>query len=308
MLRPVPLSHFADPDSPPDSSTLRQEAREPLAPHLRLVPRPVELPAVLRRRDPETVRRVFPTLARITDSYYRAEVEGQENLSDGRCMMVSTHNGGLYMPDLQCLMVAFLRRFGLETPGYGMTHGIVFQIPFAGSLAAKLGAIQASRENARAVFDAGFPLLVCPGGDEDSLKPFSKRHQVCFGKRRGFIRTAIENQVPIVPIVSVGAHEIFYVMNDGRRFAQMTGIAKWLRIKSVPFALAFPFGLTIAGVGAVPLPTKITLRVLPKIELAEKPAAASDPATVERCFEHVRQTMQRGLDGLAAKRKRVVIG
>jgi 1-acyl-sn-glycerol-3-phosphate acyltransferase len=278
------------------------------APHLRLVPTPAPIDPVLRQRDPETIRRLFTPIARLSETYFRAEVEGVEHLTAGRSMLVSTHNGGCVMPDMQALMVAFWRRFGLETPGYGLTHAIVLRMPWIGKLSMKLGAIAASHENGSKVLRAGHPLLVCPGGDEDALKPFSARHQIVFGRRRGFIRLAIEQQVPIIPIISVGAHEIFFILNDGRRLAQSSWVARRLRIKSVPMSLSFPFGLTPAGLLSVPLPSKVRVRVLPRIELGEKPSAAKDAAVVERCFEHVRSTMQRSLDQLAAERAHVVLG
>jgi len=111
-----------------------------------------------------------------------------------------------------------------------------------------------------------------------------------------------------VPVVSVGAHETMLVLNDGRRTAQLLRIPLWLRIKTMPLALAFPWGLTVAGVGALPLPAKVTVRVLPPIELAAAPAAAHDPLVVERCFEHVRQLMQAALDDLASRRRHFFFG
>jgi 1-acyl-sn-glycerol-3-phosphate acyltransferase len=142
----------------------------------------------------------------------------------------------------------------------------------------------------------------------DTLKPFRLRHKIMFGNRRGFIRLAIQEQVPIYPMISVGAHETLFFLNDGKRFAELTGISRFLRIKSVPLALSFPLGLTPAGVLSIPLPSKIVIRILPGIELGEKPEAASDAQVVERCFNHVVQTMQRSLTDLASKRKHIVLG
>jgi len=254
------------------------------------------------------VRQIYPALAWMVDHYYRAEVEGIEHLSDRRFLGVATHNGGMFTPDLYCLLVAFWRRFGLETPGYGMMHKAAFKVPLLGSLLTRLGALPASQENGRVVLDAGFPLMVCPGGDLDALKPFRDRHRITFGERRGFISLAIRQEVPIVPVISVGAHETLLILNDGRRLAASLGIARLLRIKTIPLALAFPIGLSIAGVGGIPLPSKIRLQILPPIELAESPASADDPAVVERCFCHVRDRMQRALDELAARRRHLLLG
>jgi 1-acyl-sn-glycerol-3-phosphate acyltransferase len=251
---------------------------------------------------------VYPLLAFLADRYFRSEVEGIDQLTDGPFMLVATHNGGMATPDLYCLMVAFWRRFGLETPAYGLMHRMAFRVPLFASFLRRLGAIPASRDNAALVLRNGFPLLVCPGGDVDSLKPFRQRHRVMFGPRRGFIRVALRQQIPIIPVVSVGAHETLLVLNDGRWLAEVTGAAKHFRIKSIPLSLSFPFGLGVAGLGSIPLPSKIQVRVLSPIRFAEPPGAADDPAAVERCFESVRGTMQAGLDDLASRRRRIILG
>ena len=297
-----------------ESSTALRPSRRPArsAPgpraHLCLIDQPEPLHPILCQRDFDLIRRVFPLLTSIADHYFRSEVEGLEHFPEQAGLIVSTHNGGLFMPDLYCLMVAVWRRFGLETPGYGLLHGAAFNLPGLGSFLPKLGAIPASPENAKIALRANVPLLVCPGGDADSLKPFRDRHKIKFGSRRGFIRLAIREQVPIVPTVSVGAHETLFVLNDGRRLAELTGFAKHFRIKSMPLALGFPFGLSIGGLMTLPLPAKIKVRMLEPIEFAEPPEAADDEAVVERCFEHVRSKMQTALTKLASQRRWPVIG
>jgi 1-acyl-sn-glycerol-3-phosphate acyltransferase len=191
----------------------------------------------------------------------------------------------------------------VDAPAYGLMHKAAFALPLFGRFLAKFGAIPANHANGDLVLREGFPLLVCPGGDVDALKPFRMRHRVVFDGRRGFIRMAIRNQVPVVPVVSVGAHEIFIILNEGRRTARWSGLQRYFRVKRVPMALSFPFGLTIAGVPSIPLPSKIRLRVLPPIELDERPEAADDAAVVDRCYEFIRVTMQRALDDLSAGRR-----
>lgn len=223
-------------------------------------------------------------------------------------MIVGTHNGAMWTPDAYALMLTYWRRFGFEQPLYGMAHRAVFEVPFIRRICLRGGAIPASRENARTALEADCPILVYPGGDVDALKPFSERHRITFAGRTGFIRTALQHQVPIVPVVSVGAHETLYVLNDGAKLAKLLRINRWLRVKSVPLTLSFPFGLTIASVPTIPLPSKLRLKVLPPIELGEPASAADEPALVQRCYDHVVETMQRALDGLAARRRFPVLG
>ncbi len=265
-------------------------------------------PPTLFGRDPAFIKRVFPALAAMADSYYRAEVEGIENLSDKACLIVSTHNGGLATPDAYCLVVAFWRRFGLEAQGYGLMHRASFYIPMLGGFLNKLGAIPASTENGQRVLHANHPLFVCPGGDIDALKPFTQRHKIFFGKRRGFIRLALREQVPIIPVVSVGAHETLLVLNDGRWLADLIGLSRRYRIKTVPVTFSFPLGFTLGSLFSIPLPSKIRIRILPPITLSEPPTAADDKQAVERCFAHVRERMQSALDELASRRKRFFLG
>lgn len=275
--------------------------------HLQLVEPSNELPPLLARRDPDLVRRFYPALTWLVDRYYRTEVQGVEHLSDKACLMVATHNGSFYTPDAYGLAMAFWRRFGLEAPAYGMAHRAVFGIPLFGQLMERLGAIPANRDNAALVLRAGYPLYVCPGGDLDTLKPFSRRHEIVFGGRRGFIRLAIREQVPIIPVISVGAHEVLFVLNDGRFLARALGLTL-LRIKTCPITLSFPLGFTPAGLLSLPLPSKVVIRVLPKIELSERPSAADDPVVVERCAAHVRGAMQAAVSELAAQRRFPVLG
>lgn len=278
------------------------------APHLRVVTGDRALPDVLRDRDPSMIRQIFPWLATVADRYYRTEVEGVENLLDTASLIVSTHNGSYFTPDLYGLSVAFLRRFGFETPAFGLTHKIVFKFPGIGPVVRKFGGIPATPENASLALRHGFPLLVYPGGDLDALKPFSRRHEVTFGRRRGFIRMAIREQVPIVPVVSVGAHEVMMLITDGRGLARTIRFDKLARIKTVPISFGIPFGFGIAGLGSIPLPSKVRIRILPPIHLSEPRQAAENPERVERAYVHVRNQMQRALSDLASNRRLPVLG
>lgn len=286
----------------------RQTTRVGRSPHLRLVTPDRALPEVLSHRDPELIREFFPWAAKLSDHYYRAEVDGVEHLSSGASMIVSTHNGSVATPDLYCLLVAFIRRFGLETPAYALAHKVALGLPVLGPMFSKLGGIPATPENGSQALRNGHPVLVFPGGDLDALKPYARRHEVVFGNRKGFVRLALRERVPIIPVVSVGAHEVVIMLNDGAKAAKALRFDKLFRLKTVPISLGFPFGLGIAGFGSVPLPSKIRLRVLNPITFDVPPSAVDDPEIVDRCFNEVRCQMQRALTDLATNRKMPLVG
>ena len=50
-------------------------------------------------------------------------------------------------------------------------------------------------------------MLVYPGGDYEVHRPTWDGHRVDFDGRKGFIRLALEHDVPIVPVVSIGGQE-----------------------------------------------------------------------------------------------------
>lgn len=138
-----------------------------------------------------------------------------------------------------------------------------------------------------------------PGGDLDACKPFRERYRIDFGRRRGFVRAALRAGVPIVPIVSVGAHHSLYLYSDGRRIAEALGLPRLARSNVAPIGFALPFGL-VAGIPYphVPLPVKVHTRILAPIHLGLPPAAADEPATVEEVYRTVIGVMQSAMNEL----------
>jgi 1-acyl-sn-glycerol-3-phosphate acyltransferase len=178
---------------------------------------------------------------------------------------------------------------------------MVFKLPYFGRWIAKLGGVPAHPENARALLERDVAVLVYPGGDRDAYKPYAERHVVKLAGRKGFVRLALRTGAPVVPVVSVGAHEIIYVLTDGAELARRLGLKKAFRMDVLPIALTLPFGLTVGAlVPYVPVPTRIRVRVLPPIDLGLPPSAADDPGAVDDAYERVRATMQSGLDELVA--------
>ncbi len=135
----------------------------------------------------------------------------------------------------------------------------------------KFGTVAASPSNASEALDSGAALLVYPGGDYEVHRPSWLGNQVDFGGRKGFIRLALENDVPIVPVVSVGGQETALFLTRGEGLAQALWLDRIFRLKVLPISLALPWGINVGDMlGHIPLPAKLTVEALPAINLREE--------------------------------------
>ena len=257
-------------------------------------------PGVGSRRDPEFIRANLDTLAFLVERYHQSSVEGLEHVPEGPALAVGNHSGGIMSPDMFALMVAWWRHFGVDTPAYGLAHDLPFRIPGLGDVLSRCGAVRARPANAAALLGRGFKVLVYPGGDIDAFRPASKKDEIVFGERRGFIRVALRARVPIVPIVSAGAHDGFHVLTDGRAMVRRLGLKRLARIEAFPVALCLPWGISFGPAFYWPWPVRMRIRVLPPLAWPSlPPEAADDDAIVTACRDEVRVAMQTALTELA---------
>jgi 1-acyl-sn-glycerol-3-phosphate acyltransferase len=259
------------------------------------------MPASFDRRDPEFIRTHLDALSFFFEHYHQVEVAGLDNVPSGRALVVGNHNGGIMSPDMFALMVSWWQTFGVDSPAYGLMHDLPFRVPVIGDALSRLGAVHAHPDNARRLLERDAKVLVYPGGDLDAFRPWSRRHEIVFGARRGFIRIALSTGAPIVPVVAAGAHEGCFVVSDGRKLARALGL-KRLRVEAIPIAFGLPWGFFVGPAPYLPLPLRIKIRVLPPMAWPHLPReAANDDARVEECRVQVIAAMQRALDELAAE-------
>lgn len=265
------------------------------------LPRPPSGAALFTTRDPVFIRDVaLPVLGRLVDRWHELRVDGLEHVPEGRALLVGNHNGGVSSPDMYALMVAYWRHFGAEAPAFGLAHDAAFRFPLFGEAMARAGAVPAHPGTAVALLEREARVLVYFGGDLDAYRAHARRHEIVFGRRSGFIKVALRARAPIVPVVSIGAHESFRVLHDGVALARLLGLKRLARVEVLPLIAGLPWGLWVGPLPSVPLPVRMHLRVLPPIEWPELgPEAASDPAVVDRCFVDVLRVMQRALDQLS---------
>jgi 1-acyl-sn-glycerol-3-phosphate acyltransferase len=257
--------------------------------------------------DPDYIRRTLPALRLLSDVYHRAEVRGLDNIpKSGGVLLVGNHSGGTLIADTFVFAQAFYDHFGPLRRFHPLAHDLVFKIPGARASLSRFGTVPASPENMARALERDAALLVYPGGDHETYRPTWESAKIDFAGRTGLVRLALEHRVPIVPVVAIGGQETALFLGQGRRIAKLLRLDRMLRVKVFPAQLAPPFGLTIMDLpGRVPLPAKITIRVLPRLDLRKR--LGRDPS-VEDAYELVTSTMQRALDGLAAGRKLPVVG
>jgi 1-acyl-sn-glycerol-3-phosphate acyltransferase len=258
----------------------------------------------LSRWDADFTASINDKLNPIMKRWFRSEVHGMATIPRGPALVVSNHSGGMFTPDPLIFGAAFYEMFGYARPLYTLAHNTVLMGPLENNLL-RAGVIRASRENAAAALDSGALVLVFPGGDYDSYRPTLEEKLIDFNGRTGYVTTAIEAGVPIVPTVSIGGQESQLFLTRGTWLAKRLGLDKRLRLKILPVSIGFPFGLSVMLPPNVPLPTKIVTRVLDPIDINKMFGPVPDVNEVD---EHVRSVMQTALDELAEQRRFPIIG
>jgi 1-acyl-sn-glycerol-3-phosphate acyltransferase len=262
-------------------------------------------------RDPDLIRENLPLSWLMATLYFRAKVDGIENIpSRGPALVVGNHSGGNYIPDSFILGMAFATYFGSERPWYALTHSAAMAMPVVGNLLKSFGSIPASRDNADEALRRGACVLVYPGGDIETYRPWWDRNKVKFAGRMGFVRTALQNRVPIVPVANVGSHETGIFLSDGQWLCKLLGIDKSLRIKAEPIQVGLPWGVWWTDfLPRVLLPAKIEIRVLPPVDLPRTgPEAAADDEYVREIYENVTGALQEAVTDMASHRRWPIIG
>jgi 1-acyl-sn-glycerol-3-phosphate acyltransferase len=264
------------------------------------------LTADLDDRDPDYIRANLPALWLATSLWFRGEVRNLGNIPEDKpVLLVGNHSGGNLTPDTHLLTLAFYAYFGVERAFYQLAHNLVLASP-VGPILRRYGTVAASHEHAQQALRQGAALLVYPGGDWEVHRTSLDRAKVDFAGRKGFVRLALNEGVQIVPVVSAGGQETAIFLSRGDWLARLLQLDKTLRLKVLPISLAPPWGLNIGDFfGHLPLPAKLTVEVLPPIDLEEQ--FGPDP-DVDEIYEHVTRTMQETLDALYAERRFPVIG
>jgi 1-acyl-sn-glycerol-3-phosphate acyltransferase len=261
----------------------------------------------LECRDPGYIRSTLPAIRAWSELYFRAEVEGLEEIpGDEPVLLVGNHSGGTLIADTFVFSQHFYDHFGPERRFHQLAHDLVFQLPGARASLSRFGTVPANPDNMRAALERDAALLVYPGGDHETYRPTWEQDQIDFAGRTGFAKLALELGVPIVPVVAIGGQETALFLGRGHRISRLLRLDRALRLKVFPIQLAPPLGVTLLDLPLrVPLPSKISIRVLPRIDLRQELGEDADP---RQASEIVTERMQAELSRMAADRLLPIVG
>jgi 1-acyl-sn-glycerol-3-phosphate acyltransferase len=244
----------------------------------------------------------------LMDLWFRMEMEGWDRLPDPPALLIGIHTGAPFVWDAWTVGVQWWRRFGSERVLHGTAHDALMAAPLIGAYFRKMGVLPAAPDSITAALAAGHDVALWPGGELDSLRPWTERDKAILGGRTGFVKLAIRSGVPIVPIATVGGADSMPVLLRGRRLAQWLQLDKIARLKLFPIALSAPWGIGPAMLPEIPLPTKIRTAFLDPIELDSSPDRAKDDEYVQAKYDEVCSSIQTGMDALARRRRFPVFG
>ncbi|MGO9909297.1 MAG: 1-acyl-sn-glycerol-3-phosphate acyltransferase [Solirubrobacteraceae bacterium] len=224
----------------------------------------------------------------------------------GRCCWSATTRAARGSPTRSFSPSTSNDKFGAQRRFHQLAHDLLFKIPGLRILAERYGTVPASRANMSRALRRGAALLVYPGGDHETFRPSWESDRVDFANRTRFVELALEHEVPIVPVISIGGQETALFLGQGRRLARALKLDERFRLKVLPAALGPPFGVTVMDLPArFPLPAKISIRIGRPIDLRERLGRQPD---LEEGYALVTSTLQRTLTRLSNERSLPIIG
>jgi 1-acyl-sn-glycerol-3-phosphate acyltransferase len=235
--------------------------------------------------------------------WFRAEVEGIENVpDDGGALLVSNHSGAL-PPDAAMITKAIREEHPSPRPLYLTVEHFFKGYPGFSMLIPKIGGVAAHPANVhRLLFDERQLVLVFPEGRKGTEKLYKDRYRLRRFGRGGFVEAAMRAEAKIVPVCVVGAEEAAPIFAHVNFMQKLTGLIYF------PITPTFPWLGPLGMLGY--LPAKFKLRFLEPIDTVELGGAEAihDKALVQTIAQEIRARIQENLDEMIAKRKSVWFG
>jgi len=229
--------------------------------------------------DPEVIKIATPVAVWLYRHYFRCEVHGIENIPEhGRFLLIGNHSGQLPF-DAAMITTACL----IDAPRPRMLRSMVerwsAELPFVSSFFVRAGQVVGDPVTCSRLLGADEGVLVFPEGARGINKLFSQRYQLeRFG--HGFMRLALENKAPIIPVALVGAEE------QAPAVANIKPLAKLLGFPAVP--------LVLPQLVPLPLPVKYHIWFGPPMMFEGDPD--DEDEVIAGHVKKVKKTLQRMIE------------
>ncbi|MBX7148785.1 acyltransferase family protein [bacterium] len=193
----------------------------------------------------EKMLKHFASSLAMVEKYFRYTMVGFNNFPPKKGFMIVANHG--FMPFDMALLI---RQIYLKTGRRVrmLMHSRTWRLPVLREVFLNMGAVDATPENAVRLLKRGEIVAVFPGGEREGLRSSAHKYKLLWEGRTGFAKTAIAAGVPVVPCMSVGIDDIFYILDQPMK------ISKKLFHRYLPF----PF---FVGLGGLPFPRKITTHI-----------------------------------------------
>jgi hypothetical protein len=176
-------------------------------------------------------------------------------LSPDRQYVFAVHPHGIHcMPLSQ--FTSYNSEFNKQFPGLvgvkitALCASVMFKLPLVREIFLSWGYVDASRKVANQVLECGKSVVVCTGGEEESMYTTMGKDIVVLRKRKGFIRLALSYGADIVPVFGAGNTDTY------RTYSFLSRLRMWLQ-KNAGIALPIFHGRFFT-----PLPYKVPINVL----------------------------------------------
>jgi 1-acyl-sn-glycerol-3-phosphate acyltransferase len=213
----------------------------------------------------EHAKKTLKTLYPLYRDYFKVRVFGTEHVEDRPYIVTSNHSGQIAI-DGMLISTAFATEIKPPRILRAMVERFFVSLPFIGTLAAEGGAVLGDRQNCLNLLKQKQSVLVFPEGvrgiakdtkDFYKLQPFT----------RGFFRISLASNIPILPVVVIGAEEFFpYVFHPMK-------LARALGLPALPISLNY-----------LPLPSPVDIYILPPYPVPEGLSAESPDKQID---EHI---------------------
>ncbi len=235
-------------------------------------------PALVHPRVLNAFRLAAPPLRR----FHSHRVEGLAHVpAQGAVLVVVHHTFATY--DGFLLAHAIYERTGRV--GVGLGDNLIFKVPGLRQLGWHAGIRPANPHNGRRLLAEGHLMYVAPGGMREGLRPSTQARTHVWAKRRGFVRLALEAQVPLVLAACPAADDLYTVYET-----PLTKLA--YKQRKLPLAV-------VRGRGPTVLPRKVALTHFVAPPIVPPPL---DPDRKAEQIEALHAEACAVMDGLLARR------